>query len=718
MRFLIACFCLTSIIFFLPGEFFGQAKTLPPTKTQNQPNKNQLPRQDSNLTTSKDTTREFEIIRGPSMRMMQTDTGTLQIIAGGAIVKQEGTKFSADSVILNNDTRIMQAYGNVHINDGDTVNIYSQYLYYNGFEKYCFLKGKIKLTGRNGTLHTEELDYNLNSGIGNYYKGGRIINKKNIITSQTGTYYSDTKDVYFKQNVKMDGPKDHIRADSLIYNMNDGNITFVSETFVKNNEVEIRTSEGRYDTNTGNAFFSTRTNVKDSSGRIYTANNMALEGQSGNAQLEGNAVIIDSANGFSVIANQIFLNKKENSFFATKKPNPVLILKHKNDSTYVAADVIYSGLARMIHGQLVYSTDSITELSRQQTEKIVTVQSDTTGKNINGKIADTVRNHLNKQEPFKIDSLHRPGLLNDRLPPPSRIGISKNKDTTIDVHPQIKDSLASPPMKLVGDTLNNKEKIIPPGDTLKPTPIDTLGKKILQESLEVETRKDTTLVSVDTTKADSSLSGKTRMTADSLKTAMNADTSTKVPDSTRFFIAYHNVRIYNDSLQSVCDSLFISSRDSVFRLYREPVIWSGETQVTGDTMFLFTKNKEAERLFVFDRSFVVNRTKEGFFNQVSGKTLNAYFKDSKFDHIRIKGSQSESIYYLQDDDSSYFGMNRATGDVIDMLFNKGELLKILLINQVKGKMFPMNQIPEDQRFLKGYEWLDKRRPKNRAELFQ
>src|SRR6185312_11658650 len=87
--------------------------------------------------------------------------------------------------------------------------------------------------------------------------------------------------------------------------------------------------------------------VKDSSGRLYSANTMALENKTGNAQLEGNAVIIDSAGGYTIIANQVFMNKKNNSFLATRKP--VLILKQKHDSTYIAADTIFSGFSSFVN---------------------------------------------------------------------------------------------------------------------------------------------------------------------------------------------------------------------------------------------------------------------------------------------------------------------------------------------------------------------------------
>lgn len=64
-------------------------------------------------------------------------------------------------------------------------------------------------------------------------------------------------------------------------------------------------------------------------------------------------------------------------------------------------------------------------------------------------------------------------------------------------------------------------------------------------------------------------------------------------DSTnRYFEAFYHVRIFSDSVQSVCDSMFYSFKDSVFRLYKDPVVWSKENQVTGDTIFLFTKIKK------------------------------------------------------------------------------------------------------------------------------
>ncbi|MEP7079747.1 MAG: OstA-like protein [Ginsengibacter sp.] len=602
-----------------------------------------------------DSTREFEIIRGPSMRSIKIDSlTTLQTIAGGAIIKQRGTIFKSDSLAINPVTHIVEAFGNVEINQGDTLFTYGQYLKYLGLEKMAYMKRNVKLTDRKSTLFTQDLDYNLGSGIGNFYNGGKVVEGKNIITSTNGTYYADTKDVYFKKNVKADGPKNKIRADSLLYNMQTKVANFISATNIKNADVEINTTQGSYDLNTNNAFFTSRTTVKDSSGRIYVANNMALEDKTGNAQMEGNAVVIDTANNFVLLANQIFLNKKNNSFLATRKP--VLIIKQKDDSTYIAADTIYSG--------------------------------------INLKVEANDRTIIN-------DSSAGKSIVQSKLI--SKISVNDSADlkkrTSIDSELNKSDTIPIIEIKNIADSVKYFKQIHSNEDSskIKSGRSDLLIEKVL-------IRKDSSIQKDTSTKISNQ--------QDSLKKISATDSTL------RYFIAFHHVRIFNDSMQSVCDSLFLFTKDSVFRLYKDPIVWNGQSQVTGDTIFLFTKNKKPARFFAFDNSMVVNRTHEGFYNQVSGKTTNGYFIDGEIDYARVKGSQAESIWYMQNEDSSYVGMNRAAGDVLDLYFKKQQLKKVLYINDVKGNLYPMKQIPADQIELKGFQWLESKRPKNKLELFE
>ena len=135
-------------------------------------------------------------------------------------------------------------------------------------------------------------------------------------------------------------------------------------------------------------------------------------------------------------------------------------------------------------------------------------------------------------------------------------------------------------------------------------------------------------------------------------------------------------------------------------------------------MYLFTKNQKPERIYVYYNGLLINNPEPQIFNQISGRTINGYFKDGVIDYARVKGSPAESIYYPQDENSAYIGMNRSKSDVIDIYFENRQLNKVKFINDVNGTMYPLRQIPQEQKTLRGFLWQDNRRPKNKLELFE
>lgn len=514
-----------------------------------------------NNAASGDTIRIIKIIQGKTLRMITVDTATtLQTIAGNVIIKEGLTTFNCDSATINRKTNILEAFGNIHINDNDSIHTYAQYLKYVGAERIAYLKKKVKLTDKKGTLYTDDLDYNLRTGIATYKNGGRITNDKTILTSRDGVYYADTKDVYFKNNVHLKDPDRDIWTDSLQYNLKTNIANFIAQTKIVGKDGSIiNTKSGTYNLETGEAIFLDRSNFSDST-RSGVADKIAYDKKNGILQMLGNAKLVDSVNRAIVFGGEVYADTKINSFLASRKP--VMILYRDGDSTYIAADTLFSGLR-------------------------------------------------------KYDSLER--------------------------------------------------KVNTYTDTLK--------------------------------------------SAHAIK-ANDADSSI------RYFLGFHNVRIFNDSLQAVSDSLHYSTLDSTFKLFGEPLVWNQQSQITGDTLYMFTQNQKPKRLYVFNNGMIVNKTKEGLYNQIAGRTLNGYFVDGNIDYVRIKGSPAESIFYPQDDDSAYIGMNRSSGDVIDVFFVKKEVNKVVFVNDVNGTLFPLKDIPADKKELKGFKWLDNRRPKNKLELFE
>lgn len=599
--------------------------------------------QDSLVTPKADTIREIQIIQGNSLREKTIDSVTrLQTIAGNVILKEGVTLFYCDSATINKETNILEAFGNIHINQNDSINTYSQYLKYIGKERIAFLKKDVRLTDKKGTLYTQELEYNLATSIGKYKNGGKVVNGKTILTSTEGIYYADTKDIFFKKKVHLIDPKYDIINDTLLYNTQTQISSWNTPTFIKSkNGGDIYSSNGSYDLKNGKAFFGNRTIIKDST-RTYVADKSAYDELTGIAQLEGNAIIKDSVNGYSILGNQIYLDKNNNSFLATRKP--VLIFKGEGyDSTYIAADTLFSGVEK-----------------RDSLGRKIEISKDTLK-------ADSVIDHSKKIKNNNINKAVNKNLQD------SKNGKKVVEDLTTKTNNYLKDTVGIKKL----DTLINQKIQIDTG-------------KIFNDQL------DTTLKQSD----------------------LNKNEVSKKDTIIRFFIAFHNVKIFNDSLQSVADSLYYSTEDSIFRLFKNPLVFSNNSQIAGDTIFIYTKNQKADRLYVFDNGIIINKLNSRMYNQIAGRTLNGYFKNGELDYMRAKGFPAESIFYPQDDDSAFIGMNRSKGDLIDLYFKNKEINKVKFVNNVEGTLYPIRQIPEKQRLLKNFLWQDKRRPKNKLELFE
>ncbi len=508
-----------------------------------------------------DTIRKIEIIQAKDLRQITLSDGqVIETLAGNAIVKQGKTILSGDSIVLNKLLGIAEVFGHVHINDADTVNTFSDYLKYMGNEQVAYLKKSVKLTDGKATLTTNDLIYDLKTGIATYQNGGTVKNQNTILTSESAIYYSDTKDVFFKKNVHLKDPKYEMNADSLRYNTAFKTAYFISPTHIISEQSTIDTKSGTYNLETGEAVFNDKTIFKDKS-RYMSGNKVAFEEKTNTIQIEGNGKLVDSVNQVMVLGDKILIDKKNGSFLATRKP--IMIFYKNSDSTFISADTLFS------------------------------------------------------------------------------------------------------------------------------------NKRIMTTSEIVANRKKSGIT-------------------DSLK--LNA--APEKTDSIRYFRAYQHVKIYNDSLQSVCGNLIFSTEDSVFKLYEKPYCWNGNTQLSGDTILLFTKNQQPQRLFVYNNAIVINETEQGLYNQMLGKTINGSFLNGQIDYIRTKGVPSESIFYPQDEDSAYTGMNRSSCDVIDVFFRDKNINKIKFVNQVKGALYPMNQIPVNLQFLKGFNWQESVRPKNKFAIFE
>ncbi|NCI46458.1 OstA-like protein [Sediminibacterium soli] len=503
----------------------------------------------------------LEILKGDRMHMMDVDSAHRFVsLVGKALVRQEKTLFYADSAVINQFDNTLEAFGNIHINDADSVHTYAQYLKYRGKEKKALLKNKVRLTDGKGVLTTDELEYDVSLKIGTYLKGGKLVNKKTVLTSGEGYYYGDTRDVYFKKKVVMTDPEYLVYTDTLQYNINTEVATFVSPTRIVSDSGRrtIHTKDGNFDLKNKRGFLYKRSWIDDST-YTFTADDMAVDDSTKLAEFRGNAVYRgkDTAQGFDLIANNIKTDRKKDMLLATEKP--ILLIKQGRDSVWVAADTLYTA--------------------------------------------------------------------------------------------RLKD---------------------------------------LMKTRAVPNIRDSGITNIDTT---------------------------HITDSTnKFFEAYYRVRIFSDSLQAVGDSLFYSLQDSVFRLFKSPVIWAKENQVSGDTIYLYTANKKPERMRVFENSMAISRVDStAYFNQLRANTINAWFMDGKINRMRAKGN-AENVFYNQDDYKRFTGVSKSSADMMETHFkdSKPELIKF--VNNFDGDTYPMRQTDHESLKLRNFRWLESIRPKSKYDI--
>jgi len=657
------------------------------------------------------------------------DSSQLTYLVGDVKIRQENTIIMCDSMILDPKNNFIESFGHVHINDNDSTNIYSDYMKYEVDKKIVHFQKNVKLTDGKGELTTQELQYDLNQKVGTYDHGGRINNKGSILTSERGIYYETTKDVYFRDNVVLRDPQYDLSADSLEYNTATQRSTFITETFIQfkdSTRRTVHTREGYYDLPTHKAYFGKRSVITDG-GQKLVGDSVNIDDSTGISTAVGNARYADSVQGVVIVAGRMFNNKKKNFFLATEKP--IMILKQDKDSIYVAADTFFS--ARLIdRPKIPEKVETIDSLHRQYVDSLYKNSSDSLHQAAQGINArDTL-------SAFSPDSTH-PMVVKFRGDSLTKAPVDSTSKKITDSS-QLSQRIDSTAQKLAMDSLSKRISdsaqlarradsallAKPKGKPNQPPGRPGLNKPRARPPLGRPAMQPPTLTAADSA-ARAPIQAARQPEPDRDHEKYTDTAKSPITDSTlRYILAYHHVRIFSDSLQAVADSMYYSGQDSIFRLFYNPIAWgNGNYQITGDTMYVYTKNKKANRLYVFENGLAINKVARDFYNQIKGTTINAYFKDGQVDYMRAKGN-AESIYYVQDDNKAYTGVNKAHADIIDMIFapksdtGGRELRKVILRNDAEGSMIPFRKVNFDEMRLRGFKWQEARRPKSKEELFE
>jgi len=231
-------------------------------------------------------------------------------LIGNVVFIQNTTTIYCDSAHFFKTSNRIEAFGKVHITDGDSVDVTSQALSYDGNDKIAHLRKKVifKKLGI-ATLYTDFLDYDRQKNVARYFNGGKLVDTTNVLTSKKGYYDVLTNLAAFKSNVVGVNPDYTLTSDTLQYNSKTKIIYFKDETTIKDKDGGIAVYKS--------GFYNTT--------RKLSALNVG-EIESAEYKIKGNEYFIDDASKLYQAKGKVVMTSKEenmvifgdNSFYDKK----------------------------------------------------------------------------------------------------------------------------------------------------------------------------------------------------------------------------------------------------------------------------------------------------------------------------------------------------------------------------------------------------------------
>ncbi len=596
--------------------------------------------------------------------------GAVQLLVGEVELSQDSIFMYGDSVLLSNQTQV-NAYDNVTIQQGDSLAAFSDELDYNGETKLADLIGNVVLQRGETELYTDRLAYDLNTKLATYHTGGRIVSQTTELSSTHGYYYAETQQVYFRDSVVAIDERFEMRADTLLYDLAAERVYFLGPTVIRTDTHQIYCESGYYDVQLDQAVFSQNAQYASGERKAAADTIKYFGGLREYYVLEGNAYVAEG-DFRKATAERINYFRREDSY--RLEGNAFL-----RDSTQtvrgdtVTYDVSKDILAVSGGRPLIDAPPMLIEADRFDSEpgtgnRIASgrvIWQDTSA-DLRIEAADAIYNET-------TGYLLATGGTGPIAGQPDYYG---NR-------PMLTSVLDMDTMWMVADTLVSVQR----------EKLDTLVNQ--------------SVVGVDSTFFGDSLVLKDIIARDTVYTT----------DSIRYLSAFNDVRILKSDMQAVCDSLGFNTIDSVLTLYQDPILWQDTSQLTGDTVKIYFRGESLDKVRLLRNALVITSPDLLFFNQVKGKTVEAFFDSTSLSRTEVVGN-AEAIYYIQDDAGAYVGVNKTACSSMVLNFKRGSVRKIRFLSAPSGKMDPMKAVDHEAFKLDGFRWEDQRKPLSVADLFK
>ena len=260
-----------------------------------------------------------------------------QRLMGNVVFRHDSMYMYCDSALFYQDRNSFNAYHNVRVEQGDTLFMYGDSLFYDGNAKLLRVRDNVRLENKSMILLTDSLNYDRNLGLGWFFDGGTLLDEESTLISEYGQFETSTKLATFMDGVSMESPDYRLTTDTLLYNTDTHTAFLNSPATIENEGNVINTSHGRFNTETNSAVLLERSVVEQNNGdNRMTGDSIIYDKVAGHMKGFGDVIINNYKDKIDVHSEYVYYNQENDSAVITG--NALLIEYSAGDSLFMHAD--------------------------------------------------------------------------------------------------------------------------------------------------------------------------------------------------------------------------------------------------------------------------------------------------------------------------------------------------------------------------------------------
>ena len=260
-----------------------------------------------------------------------------QFLQGDVCFRHDSSYMYCDSAYFFETTNSLEAFSNVRMEQGDTLFVYGNYLFYDGNTQIAYLRENVRMENGQVTLFTDSLNYERIPDIGYYFDGGLIVDSLNQLSSFYGQYSPGTKLAIFNDSVRLENPNFTLYSDTLHYNTESKIATILGPSVIVSDSGTIHSSRGWYNTETNTSLLLDRSEVY-SGNRVLIGDSISYNQDAGFGEAFGNMCLRDTAQKVTLEGQYGYYNERTEYAFATDSAR--FLEYSQKDTLYLHADTL------------------------------------------------------------------------------------------------------------------------------------------------------------------------------------------------------------------------------------------------------------------------------------------------------------------------------------------------------------------------------------------